>query len=248
MDQSSSPPLLDRRLIRLILGEDRLPSLSEQADNVLRWLDSETEPGRYYFVSYDQIGSLIGAESEGAFDLLLGGMITRGLLEGEAGQITMSYNGYERVENLRKASPSGRNAFIAMKFDDAELDDLVENYFKPAVGRTGFALYRLDDRPQAGLIDARLRNEIRQSRFLIVDETHANLGAYWEAGYAEGLEKPVIYTCEKTVFDGASSMQKPHFDTNHHTTVIWERGAFDRAADQLKQIIRFTIPEAKQAD
>jgi len=35
-----------------------------------------------------------------------------------------------------------------------------------------------------------------------------NPGAYWEAGYAEGLGKPVIYTCEEAKFVEAS-----HFDT-----------------------------------
>ena len=30
--------------------------------------------------------------------------------------------------------------------------------------------------------------------------THGDPGAYWEAGFAEGLGKPVIYTCEKDDF------------------------------------------------
>ena len=41
----------------------------------------------------------------------------------------------------------------------------------------------------------------------------------WEAGYMEGLGKPVIYISEKTKFDKA----KTHFDTNHCTTVPWSR-------------------------
>jgi nucleoside 2-deoxyribosyltransferase len=63
------------------------------------------------------------------------------------------------------------------------------------VAATGFILRRLDDEPKAGLIDDRMRAEIQASRFVIVDLTHMNRGAYWEAGYAEGLGKPVIYTC-----------------------------------------------------
>ena len=38
---------------------------------------------------------------------------------------------------------------------------------------------------------------IRDAKFVIADLTHDNNGAYWEAGYAEGLGKPVIYICEK---------------------------------------------------
>ena len=73
------------------------------------------------------------------------------------------------------------------------------------------------DVTQSGIIDNLMRNKIRDSAFVIVDLTHDNFGAYWEAGYAEGLGKPVIYICQKTKFDDA----KTHFDTNHCTTVLW---------------------------
>lgn len=239
---------LTRDLIDRIIGEDRLPTLSEQRDNLLRLLDSETEPGNIYNVTYDIAGAAVGAESDGSFDLLVRGMIDHGLLVGTPGQIGISYGGLERIEELRTSSPSGFNAFMAMKFGDPELNALVEGFFKPAVKATGFDLYKLDDRPKAGLIDARLRNDIKQSRFLVVDETHANLGAYWEAGYAEGIGKPVIYTCKEAVFNGKGRAERPHFDTNHHTTILWRRDQFLDAAEQLKQIIRFTIPEARQRD
>lgn len=102
----------------------------------------------------------------------------------------------------------------------------------PAVAATGFTLKRLDEDQPAGLIDDRLRVEIRQSRFLVSDLTHRNPGAYWEAGYAEGLGKPVIYTCRKDVFEDKKSA--PHFDTNHHLTVIWEAEDLDAAVVRLK--------------
>ena len=73
-------------------------------------------------------------------------------------------------------------------------------FLMPAVASAGFDLVRLDEDPQAGSIDERLRVEIRKSRFLVADLTHGNPGAYWEAGFAEGLGKPVIYTCEKDDF------------------------------------------------
>ena len=100
---------------------------------------------------------------------------------------------------------------MAMQYNNSVLDRIVRDYFRPAVEQTGFKLLQLDDRPEAGLIDARLRNEIRNCRFLIADLSHANAGSYWEAGYAEGLGKPVIYTCEQSVFDGKAETPKPHF-------------------------------------
>ena len=103
----------------------------------------------------------------------------------------------------------------------------------------------LSDEPRAGLIDNRLRVEIQAARFLISDLTHDNSGAYWEAGYAEGLGKPVIYTCRKDVFEGERGT---HFDTNHLLTVPWSEGELPEAMEVLKASIRATIPEAIKAN
>ncbi|MBF0282852.1 MAG: hypothetical protein HQL51_00130 [Magnetococcales bacterium] len=133
---------------------------------------------------------------------------------------------------------------MAMKFGDAELDAMVDRHFRPAVAAAGFALRRLDDDPKAGLIDDRMRVEIKSSRFLIADLTHANNGAYWEAGYAEGLGKDVIYTCKKSLFE----KEKSHFDTNHHLTVIWDEQNPEECRQKLTATIRATLPDAKMLD
>jgi len=41
-----------------------------------------------------------------------------------------------------------------------------------------------------------MRVEIRSAKFLVADLTDENRGAYWEAGFGEGLGKKVYYTCE----------------------------------------------------
>ena len=132
-----------------------------------------------------------------------------------------------------------------MKFGDEDLDNLLETILKPSVKQAGFELLNLNDRPRAGLIDDRMRVEIQASDFLVADLTHDNFGAYWEAGYAEGLGKPVIYICEKNKFEA----QKTHFDTNHHLTIIWDKTSPKEAGEKLKATIRATLPQfAKQED
>jgi len=81
---------------------------------------------------------------------------------------------------------------------------------------------------------------IQSSDFLIADLTHDNSGAYWEAGYAEGLGKPVIYTCESVKFKN----HKTHFDTNHLATVPCDKDAPEEAGKGLKATICATLPEA----
>lgn len=226
MTASGKTPVLKDGMTLKILKEDRLPNLTEQRDNLLRWFGSEVEIGPSYTFGYDGLGARVGSASRGAFQLLLESMIANGFLQGklasdDGGEFKLGHRGLERLEELERATPSGYNAFMAMQFGDPVLNRIVEGHFKQAVRETGFQLYRLDDKPEAGLIDARLRNEIRNCRFLVADLSHANAGSYWEAGYAEGLSKPVIYTCKRTVFDGKeTSVAKPHFDTNHHLTIF----------------------------
>jgi len=157
----------------------------------------------------------------------------------------LSMDGWQRYEALKRGRSDSTKAFMAMKFGDPVLDAVYRDCLKPAVAQTGFDLLRLDEKPRAGLIDDRPRVEIRSSRFIIADLTHRNLGAYWEAGYAEGLGKPVIYTCEKSVFEKGNT----HFDTNHHLTVPWEQANLADAVQRLKDTIRATLPaEAKLND
>ena len=97
----------------------------------------------------------------------------------------------------------------------------------------------------AGLIDDQLRVHLRTARFVIADLTHGNNGAYWEAGFAEGLGRPVIYTCRKKEWDKRDlpSEQMVHFDTNHRIyTVIWDPDKLGEAATQLTATIRSTLP------
>jgi nucleoside 2-deoxyribosyltransferase len=149
-------------------------------------------------------------------------------------------------EELQRGKSTSRIAFMAMQFGDAELDGIYKDHFKIGVATSGFDLKRVDEGQPAGLIDDLLRVKIRQCRFLIADLTHQNRGAYWEAGYAEGLGKPVIYTCRKDVFESKS--EGTHFDTNHHLTVVWERDRLDDAVEKLKATIRATLPDEAKFD
>ena len=82
-----------------------------------------------------------------------------------------------------------------------------------------------------------MRIQIKDSAFVIADLTHDNHGAYWEAGYAEGLGKPVIYICEKAKFD----KKKSHFDTSHCTTVLWSIDDPEEFKRQLVATLRRSL-------
>jgi len=245
----SKPPLLDAGLWESTVANVPPPSPAEQAENLILWLGSvQSTPGEYWRIDLEA-RAVVGALSDGNFVWLLDHLIKRGVLEGSLNSngatATLSFEGWAAFEQLQRESPrQTRRAFMAMLYGNPLVDDIFLRCFKPAAARTGFELFRLDEQPQAGLIDDRLRLEIRRSRFLVADLTRASNGAYWEAGYAEGLGKPVIYTCERTEFQKHGT----HFDTNHLHTVIWEESDLKTAGDRLALTIRTTLPDEAKLD
>ncbi len=232
-----------------------LPKPREQADLFIRWLAENVEsPGEAIWVEPSTHRTIIGAKSPEGFTLVLRHLFDVGLVAGNLSEtigapgranVTLSFEGWEYFEKLQHGEGTYRKAFMAMKFGVKELNEILEDVFKPAVKQTGFELQILSDEPKAGLIDDRLRVEIQASDFIVADLTHDNLGAYWEAGYAEGLGKPVIYTCEKSKFE----KEKTHFDTNHHLTIPWDTENPLQAGEDLKATIRATLPNlANQED
>lgn len=232
-----------------------LPRPKEQADLLIRWLARNAPgPGELLEIAPESHAGVIGTKSAAGLALVLDHLFATGLVTGHQlraigvqgqAQATLSFAGWEYYEQLAKGSAVYRKAFMAMKFGDPALERMLTEVFRPAAAKAGFDLFKLDDVPKAGLIDDRLRVEIQASDFVVADLSHDNLGAYWEAGYAEGLGKPVIYTCEQTKFDAT----KTHFDTNHHLTIVWDAARPDEAGNALKATIRATLPHiAKQSD
>ena len=203
-----------------------LPTVGEQASTLVRELGDilrQRNPAERIRIELAKWAAIIGAvNAEGVWYViqeLLDSGILHGKVEKNFNDTGLTFKGWARYEELRRAHSEGAIAFIAMQFNDPTMDRVYKECFQPACAQAGFDLRTIAHNAPAGLIDDRLRVEIRKARFAVADLTHGNQGAYWEAGYAEGLGKPVIYTCEKTVFQ----TKKTHFDTNHCHTVILGR-------------------------
>jgi hypothetical protein len=230
-------------------GAGRLPTPQEQADSLVLWIgDSQPSLSAWAITPEVTIDAWIGAalpRNPGGSDGL------RWLVEQleperlfksqyDKGRLlaVLTMRGWERHAELKRKAITSRTAFIAMKFGDATLDQVVRDCFRPAVERTGFKLRLVTDDQPAGLIDNQMRAAILAARFVIADLTHGNQGAYWEAGFAEGLALPVIYTCEASVW----TAKRTHFDTNHMVTIMWDASALDKAGEMLTATIRATGP------
>ena len=248
--------LLTHKTYNSLASETILPTPPEQLENLIYFLGESnySDPGKQLDALTEDHISIIGVKSFNSIGYIVESAQDKGLISafvtstGGASpnfikivRIRLTMDGWSFYLNLKKGKAESRQAFMAMKFGDSVLDSMYLNHFKTAVKDTGFELKRLDEEQPAGLIDDYLRVEIRKSKFLIADLTHHNNGAYWEAGYAEGLGKKVIYTCRKDIFDDKENTT--HFDANHHLTVVWEQDKLEDAAKRLKATIRATLTE-----
>jgi len=243
--------ILDGDKIKEIIYDFELPRPKEQADNFILGLGQDNNSlSNLMEVDLSVFASLIGSIDSDDANFILDHLEGVGLVEtqgrsGESFLGTLTFLGWQRYHELLHESKDSTTVFMAMKFGKKETDNLYKNVLKDAVNKTGFELRKLDDNPKAGLIDDRLRVEIRKAKFLISDLTHENPGAYFEAGFAEGLGKKVIYICEKKKFE----KDKTHFDTNHSLTLTWDLENPKEFEEQLKATIRTTFPiEAKMED
>ena len=231
---------------------EKLPRPAEMLDLLILFIGDYQNgiPGTSFEGKYNILRAKIGAENDSDVNTLLKFAQERSLITGHGPgksnvYVKLSFQGWQYYEDLKRGKTSSRTAFMAMPFGNQDVCEMVDHIFRDAVKKTGFTLKRLDDQTPAGLIDNRMRVEIRNCRFLIADLTGGNNGAYWEAGFAEGLGKQVIFTCEKEYYE----KNKTHFDTNHHHTILWSLDDPEKAAEDLKSTIRATLPfEAQMED
>jgi len=230
-----------------------LPAPREQADNLIRWIGDQIrdDHGRTVRIPFDSVAATIGAFNTDSLYYIIRAARDAHLLYPEGGTPSeafgLTFLGWDRYDELQKSHAEGPIAFMAMPFNDPLLERVFAECFFAATGRAGFTLRRITDNQPAGVIDDQLRVAIRKSRFLISELTNGNPGAYWEAGYAEGLGKPVIYTCRRSFFDNPDT--KPHSDTNHCVTIIWDESRLVEAGVKLTATIRATLPaEARMSD
>lgn len=143
--------------------------------------------------------------------------------------ITVTPKGYARIDEIQKNTSNGRAVLVAMKFGD-ETKKLREA-IRAGVTKAGYIPVFIDEVQHNNYITPELLKHIRDSKFVVVDLTHQNNGAYFEEGYAMGLGKPVIQLCKKnTVL---------HFDISQKNTIMWETE--DDITERLCNRIKATI-------
>lgn len=147
----------------------------------------------------------------------------------EIPRIMIDYAGWELIEQEQKKQQ--KSAFIAMSFSK-DLD-LAGKKIIQAITESGFDAKKVNEEQFNSDITGQIYFDIVRSRFVVADATEQKNGVYYEAGYATGLDKPVIWTCKEEDFKNV------HFDTNHKNYILWktEEDLYAKLLDRIKGTI-----------
>ncbi len=145
---------------------------------------------------------------------------------GGSNDVTLTSKGFESLESLESGGAATTQAFVAMWFDQS-MDEAYRLGFDPAIEEAGYRPFRVDQKEHNNKIDDEIIAEIRRSRFVVADFTCGMIGGtdgqvsisrggvYYEAGFAQGLGIPVIWTCR------ADTIDHVHFDTRQYNHIVW---------------------------
>lgn len=147
--------------------------------------------------------------------------------------------GFLHLEELDKSDARNDRVFVAMWFAH-HLNEAYEQGIRAGIAGAGYTAVRLDREPAHGdRIDARILVEIRRSRAVLADATGVRPNVLYEAGFADGLGKPVVWTVHK------DDVGKLPFDTRQLLHVVWETPA--DLARQLTPVLQHRLGIRRQS-
>jgi len=174
----NEPPALAKTVLEQLLPQLALPPVGEQANSLVRDLGdylAEHGPAEKLQIALANWAAIIGATDDDGAWYIVEELLKSGVLNGNVAknfnEIGLTFRGWSLYDELRLAHSEGPIAFMAMQFGNALMERVYRDCFRPACKQTGFDLRTIIENPPAGVIDNRLRVEIRKARFMVADLT-----------------------------------------------------------------------------
>ncbi len=140
--------------------------------------------------------------------------------------------------------------FVAMAIGRNETDDFFNRILKPTLKSLNIQVRRVDQIQTNDDLDNLIFSELDKCDFVIADLTFARPSVYYEAGYARGLDKRVIYTCREDHFKPSLNDDygnlKIHFDVLMKNTISWQAEKDKIFSKRLRGRIARTIKPIAQ--
>ena len=137
------------------------------------------------------------------------------------------------------------NCFVASALGYEDVDAIYERGIRPVLKKLKVKPLRVDRVEHNEDIDDKIFELIDQSDLCIADLTYARPSVYYEAGYAFGQGKPVIYIARSDHFiprvDDKAGNLRVHFDLQMKNIIKWKRpddGFKNRLFNRLEYILK----------
>lgn len=146
--------------------------------------------------------------------------------------VRLTPKGWNKVVELEQGGhKDNTKVFIAMSFHPS-LATAYEQGIAKAISVNGYDPIRVDYEEHIDQISDRIIANIRKCKYVVADFTFNRGGVYFEAGFAKGLGKPVIWTCREDHLDGL------HFDTRQYNHIVWtnDQDLYDKLDTRIKAI------------
>ena len=127
---------------------------------------------------------------------------------------TLTTKCWEMIENLQQQATYSKHVFVAMWFDSS-MSDFYEKGVKLAIEKAGYIPVRIDLQEFNNKICDEIIAEIKRCKFLVSDFSGQRGGVYFEAGYAMGQGKAVIFTVKE------DDVKNLHFDTRQYNHIVY---------------------------
>lgn len=153
------------------------------------------DPGKY--IRFDEVRdySLAGAKNSDEARFFVGALVKNGSLQSTVNGYLITPHGWSEAARLAEVEPTAsKRCFVAYHFID-EMHAVFRDGIAPAIVDAGFEPRIANAPAHNEKIDAHIVAEIRQARFVIADVTGGRTQVYFEAGYALGHGRRVIWTC-----------------------------------------------------
>jgi nucleoside 2-deoxyribosyltransferase len=112
--------------------------------------------------------------------------------------------------------------FVASAFGYKDVDAIYDRAVRPVLKELSIGVYRVDRDNHNDDIDDRIFAMLDDSDLCIADLTYARPSVYYEAGYAFGGDKPVVYIARQDHLDrAANDNRRVHFDLQMKNIIAW---------------------------
>lgn len=225
-NKNNSPTTVTENNVQQLIESASLPNDPIEAiDRILNYIHERSgyeSASEYTELNMDNDYPIVFAKNGSEFEYLLNKASEMKYVESaeavhqQLHKYRLSIDGWKRIAELKVQKQQTNQAFVAMWFCD-KLDPAWKDGFKCALKATGYKPIRVDLIHHNEKICDRIIAEIRKSGLLVADFTGQRGGVYFEAGFAMGLDIPIIWTCRK------DHIKKLHFDTRQFNHVVWEQ-------------------------